>query len=88
MRRNGRPNPFSVGIFGALIGLLTGATVVYFSDRKNRVRVRRAIGDLETQAKAKLNEFSGILEDANTTSRKRMATNLRSMAKQLDAPKK
>ena len=88
MRRDNGPSPFAIGIFSAVIGLMAGATAVFFSDKKNRARVRKSVGDMQNQANSKLEEFTGLMSDASTANRKKMATNLRKMAKQLDAPKK
>lgn len=87
MRRNNGPSPLSAGLFGAMIGIMAGATAVFFSDRRNRERVREAVLNIEDQANQKLDEIREVATGAEQQSKKKLATNLRRLATQLDSGK-
>ena len=72
------------GLIGAVLGALTGAAVVFFADEKNRRKVKKAVIDIEGEAKNKLTELKTVVDKANKQTRKKMAVNIRNFAKQLD----
>ena len=72
------------GFIGAVLGALTGAAVVFFADEKNRKKVKKAVVDVEDETKNKLAELKTVVDKTNKQTRKKIAVNLRNLAKQLD----
>lgn len=87
-RNNGGNSPLSAGLLGAMIGVMAGASAVFFSDRRNREKVRDAVLDMETRANLKLDELKEVAAGTEVQSKKKLASNLRSLATQLDSGKK
>ena len=87
-RNNGGTSPLSAGLMGAIIGVMAGATAVFFSDRRNREKVRDAVLDMEERANLKLDELKKIAAGTEAQSKKKLASNLRNLATQLDSGKK
>ena len=81
-------SPLSAGITGALIGVIVGATAVFFSDKKNRDKVKEAIIDFEDHTNQKLEELKLAANSANEESKKKLAANLKKVATQLESSKK
>lgn len=75
---------FSAGFLGAIIGVISGAALIFFSDPKNRQKAKRLVENVEDEANEKLEELRGVVDTANKTSRKKLARNLRSLAGQLE----
>jgi len=71
-------------ITAAVLGALAGATVLFFSNEKNRQKTKKALTDVGDEANAKLAELKVVVDDANKQTKGKIATNLRSLAKQLD----
>jgi len=86
-RNNGGASPLSAGLIGALIGVIAGASAVFFSDRRNRKRVRDAVLDMEESANLKLDELKEMAAGTEAQGRKKLAGNLRRFATQLDSGK-
>ena len=74
----------SSGIIGVVLGAITGAAVVYFSDEKNRRKVKQAVVGIEDDAKNKIAELKTVVNNANKQTKRKIAVNLRNFAKQLD----
>jgi gas vesicle protein len=87
-RDNNGTSPLTAGIIGGLIGVMAGATAVLMSDKKNREKVKEAVHDMESAANQKLDELKDVASGAEEQSRKKLATNLRKLATQLDKEEK
>ena len=79
-----RPSPVATGMFAALIGVAVGAATVFFSDPRNRKRVMKMAYDAGDEAAQKLDEFKLAANNANKTTKKKLAGNLKNLAKQLE----
>ncbi len=87
-RNNGGTSPLSAGLLGVIIGAMAGASAVFFSDRSNREKVRDAVLDMEARANLKLDELKEVAAGTEAQSKKKLASNLRILATQLDSGKK
>jgi hypothetical protein len=81
---NENRNSLSCSLLAAAFGAIAGATIVFFSNEKNRQKAAKAISDVNEDAQAKLTELKEVVDKANKQTKGKIAANLKSLAKQLE----
>lgn len=72
------------GLVGFVLGALAGAVAVYLMSDENRTALKQKALDVNDEATKKLAELKDVVQGAEKGSKKKLATNLRKMAEQLE----
>lgn len=75
------------GIIGMVLGMVAGASLVFFAEPKNRTRIKDGVDQLDSDARNKLSDLKSSVAGANSKTKKALARNLKTFAQQLEAGK-
>ncbi len=75
------------GIMGAVVGMIAGASLVFFAEPKNRDRIKSSVDQLDADAKKKLSDLKSSITGANSKTKRALARNLKTFADQLESGK-
>jgi len=73
------------GLMGVVMGIVAGAALAFFSEPKNRKKVKSGLDQLDSDSREKLSELKSSVVGANAKTKKALAKSLKSFVNQLES---